>query len=308
LNLLIKNGADRRTSKHSSLLRKIRNVWNRRNKVTPEPLAQDVEVDAPKQFVEEFVSKRDFIAENIDEDQRLTIITLLLFNRIVDFGEDSACQRYLGKLYDDGAACRAAMRSILNASKELSRRSAADDASSGFFVSFWRRLQSLLLSSVFGQDTVKSIDSFHHLNISQQNELMIVHNFPEVDSIRFSTATADEIVAQCLVQGKAATEDVAQYAADFKSLALEERDLGSSAPLFRELSAAESTPQPIRSGTAVGGDLRQSSVSQNSQVDSRQLRDLETQLSELKELLRSSRAENLELKQALAAANPEQKS
>jgi hypothetical protein len=110
------------------------------------------------------------------------------------------------------------------------------------------------------------------------------------------------------VQGKAATEDVAQYAADFKSLALEERDLGSSAPLFRELSAAESTPQPIRSGTAVGGDLRQSSVSQNSQVDSRQLRDLETQLSELKELLRSSRAENLELKQALAAANPEQKS
>jgi hypothetical protein len=332
LNMLIKKGAEKRGKKSFSLLRKMQAFWSRHNKVSPEPIAQEVESDAPQQFIDEFVSKRDFIAENIDEDARLTMMTLLLFNRIADFGEDSACQHYLGKLFDDGAACRAAMRSIFDASEELSQRAAAEDASGGCVVSHWRRLHSWLLSSVFGQDMVKSINSFHRLDNGQQNELMKSHNFPLADSINFCTATADDMVAQCLAQGRAEHADAAQYAAGLKSLALGERDVGS-AQLYREPHAADSTSQRIGpSGTAVEEDASQTSVFQKPQASWRRLRDLETQLAELKasnselkasnsELKASNselkeshknesdafRAEILELKKSLSAAQPVQK-
>jgi hypothetical protein len=292
LNLMIKKGDDRSGNK-SSLIRKIRSVWSCKNKVMPDPIPLCVGADVPRQFVDEFVLKRDFIAENTDEDQRLTLVTLLLFNHMADFGDDSDCQHYLDKLHNDGAACRAAMRSICNASKELSLRAAAVDASNGFLVFLWRRLQSLLLSSVFGQDMVKSINCFHHLSISQQNELMTNHNFPDVDSISFSTVTADEIVEQCLMQDNAVSKNMAQHPADLNSLAAAERDFGNA--------------QPISSSTEVEGELSQRSFSYKSQTDSRRLRDLEAELSELKKSLSSCRAENAELKQALAAAPPMQK-
>jgi hypothetical protein len=142
LNVLIKNGAVKRNQSASSLLRRICNVWNRRNKIAPEPIEQDIESDAPKQFIKEFLSRRDFVAENIDDEARLTVITLLLFNRTADFREDGVCQHYLNSLFDDGAACRVAMRSIFDASQELSERYAAENSSSKAFVSFQRRLQS----------------------------------------------------------------------------------------------------------------------------------------------------------------------
>ena len=90
------------------------------------------------------------------------------------------------------------MRSIFDASQELSERYAAENSSSEAFASFRRRLQSWLLSSVFGEDTVKPIVAFHRLTNEQQNELMKSHNFPDIDSIKFSTTTADDMLAQSL--------------------------------------------------------------------------------------------------------------
>jgi hypothetical protein len=309
LNMLMKRGADKRDKHSSSLLRKVQTFWSRRNKVSPEAAEQDAEADAPQHFIDEFVSKRDFIAENIDDDARLTMITLLFFNRIADFGEDSACKHYLRKLFDDGAACRAAMRSIYDASQELSQRAVADDASAGFFVSHWRRLHSWVLSGIFGQDMM-NINSFYRLNNAQQNELLKTHNFPQADSVNFSATTDDDTVAQSLTQGKAEhVDDAAQYAAGLKSLALGDRVLGS-AQLYREQHAAYSASKPISSSSiAVEEHLSQSSVSLESQATSRRLRDLETQLEELKASLISHkndadafRTENLELKKSLAAA------
>jgi hypothetical protein len=280
------------------------------------------------------VSKRDFIAENIDEDTRLTIITLLLFNHIADFGEDSAYQHYLGKLFDDGAACRAAMRSIFDASEELSQRAEVEDAAGGYLVSYWWRLHSWLLSSVFGQDMVKSINTFHRLDNGQQNELFKRHNFPLTDSINFSTTAADDIA-----QGKAEHTDTSEYAAGLKSLALVDSNV-SSAQLYGEQLSADSTSLPIGPSSAViEDDARQSNLSQNPQANSGRDRDLETELAELKasfatqlsklkasnselkesnsklkELLVISknesdafRAEILELQKSLAAAQPMQK-
>jgi len=308
LNMVIKRGAKKRNTKPSTLLRKIQNVWGRRNsKVSPGAVAQDLEADAPQYFIDEFVSKRDFIAENIDDDARLTMITLLLFDRIEDFGEDIDCKHYLRKIFDDGAACRAAMRSIYDASQELSQRAAADDACSGVFVSFWRRLQSWVLFSVFGQDAVKSINCFHRLSNEQQNELMQTHNFPQAGSITFSTKTADDVVARCLAQSEAATKHAAQNALDLTSLALGQRDFGS-APLYREQPAVNSAFQRIvPSNTTVA----EGSNSQKSHADARRFLDLEAQVSELKaanselkKLLNSSRTE---LKQALIASQTVQK-
>ena len=310
LNMLIKRSADKRDRHSSSLLRKIQTFWSRHNsKVSPEAAAQDVEADAPQHFIDEFASKRDFIAKNFDDDARLIMITLLFFNRIADFGEDSACKHYLRKLFDDGAACRAAMRSIYDASQELSQRAAADDASAGFFVSHWRRLHSWVLSGIFGQDMI-NINSFYRLNNVQQNELLKTHNFPQADSINFSATTDDDTVVQCLTQGKADhVVDAAQCAAGLKSLALGDRGLGS-AQLYREQHAADSASKHSSpSSTAVEEHLGQSIVSPESQATSRRLRDLETQLEELKASLISHkndadafRTENLELKKSLAAA------
>jgi FtsZ-binding cell division protein ZapB len=165
------------------------------------------------------------------------------------------------------------------------------------------------------------------------------HNFPLADFVNFSTATADDMVAQCLAQGRAEHADAAQYAAGLKSLALGERDVGS-AQLYREPHAVDSTSQRIGpSGTAVEEDASQTSVFQKPQASWRRLRDLETQLaelkasnselkasnselkasnselkasnSELKELHKNEtdalRAENMELKKSLSAAQPVQK-
>jgi hypothetical protein len=172
---------------------------------------------------------------------------------------------------------------------------------------------------------VESINAFHRLDNGQQNELMKSHNFPLADSINFCTATADDMVAQCLAQGRAEHADAAQYAAGLKSLALGERDVGS-AQLYREPHAADSTSQRIGpSSPAVEEDVSQSSVFQKPQANSRRLRDLDTQLaelkasnselkasnSELKELHKNEtdalRAENMELKKSLSAAQPVQK-
>jgi hypothetical protein len=327
LNMLIKKGADKRGKESSSLLRKLQTFFSRRNKISPEPIVQDVESDAPQQFIDDFVSKREFIAENIDEDARLTVITLLLFNRTVDFGDDSACQHYLCKLFDDGAACRVAMRSIFDVLQELSLRAAAEDASGGYVVSYLRRWHSWLLSSVFGQDIVKSINSFHRLNSGQQIGLMKCHNFPLADSVNFSTTTADDMVAQCLTQGTVEPIDAAQHTASLNSLALGELDVGS-VQLHREQHAANSTSQRIGPiSPAVEEDVSQSTLSEKPQANSRRLLDFENQLaelkasfatqlselkesnSELKELLRSNkneadayRAEIMELKKSLAVA------
>ncbi len=282
LNALIKNGADKRNQSASSLLRRICNVWNRRNKIAPEPIEQDIESDAPQQFIKEFLSKRDFVAENIDDEARLTVITLLLFNRMADFREDSACQHYLNSLFDDGAACRVAMRSIFDASQELSERYAAENLSSEASVSLQRRLQSWLLSSVFGEDTVKPIVAFHRLTNEQQNELMKNHNFPDIDFIKFSTTTADDMLAQSLSDG------------DTTSL-----ELGSgSASMMHKQSAAhdDASLSMERSGVQVEAGIVKYSVPHMLQTDLPRIVDLEAQVSELKQLLSSCKNENVELK------------
>jgi hypothetical protein len=136
------------------------------------------------------------------------------------------------------------------------------------------------------------------------------HNFPQAASINFSATADDDTVAHCFTQGKAEhVDDAAQYAAGLKSLALGERVLGS-AQLYREQHAADPASKPISSSSiAVEEHLSQSSVSPESQATSRRLRDLETQLEELKASLISHktdvdafRAETLELKRSLAAA------
>jgi hypothetical protein len=226
LSILINKGAEKRDKQNSSLLCKVRNIWKRcQIKVSPDTIAQDVDSDAPRQFIEALVSKRYFIAENADEESRLTMIALLLFNRITDFGEDSACKNYLGKLFDDGVACRAAMRSIFDASEELSKETAAENATFiRSFVSLWRRMQIRLLSIVFGENTLRSSNSFHCLNSEQQNELMKNHKFPEADSINFSTTTADDILAECLADGKMAHEGPANRSQDLNAFSREKGD------------------------------------------------------------------------------------
>jgi hypothetical protein len=300
--MLIKKGAADHEKQSPSVLRKIQNLC-RRNKVCPEPAVLDVASDAPRQFIEEFVAKRDFIAENVDEEARLTVITLLLFNRNADFTEDIACQHYLDKLFGDGAACRAAMRAIFDASEELSKRSAAGDAYNGALVSTLRRVQSRVLASVFGQDMVKSIECFHRLDNEQQNELMKNHNFPEADSINFGAPTADTMLAQHLAGDKAGNTDAALQDSDLKSFGEVGPGVATAYP------AAASVLQPI--GAAVEDVQYKSGVSQKSILESRRLLELEAELSELKRLLGSSkieaeafRAEIAELKKALDAMQP----
>jgi hypothetical protein len=315
LHMLIKKGAaNDRDKQSSSLLRKIQNLLGRRNKVCPEPAARDVESDAPRLFIDKFVTKRNFIANNVDEEARLTIITLLMFKCKAEFEEDIACQHYLEKLFDNGSACRAAMRSIFDALEELSKRSAASDASKGVLVSLWRRLQSRMLSSVFGQDIAKSIEYFHRLDNEQQNELMKNHNFPEADSINFSAPTADSMLAQFLAEteGNVANTDAETQASGLKSNVVGERDLG----IAKAYPAAGSVFQP---STGFEKVRYKSRVSQKSLLESRRLLYLETELSELKQLLGSSRneadtfraeadafrAEIAELKKAIAAIQPQ---
>ncbi len=306
LNMLIKNGEEKRGNKSPSLLRKMQTFWSRRNKVLPEPVAQDVESDAPQQFINKFVSKRDFIVKNFDEDTRTTVITLLLLDRVADFGEDGACQHYLGKLVDDGAACRAAMRSIFDALEELSQRAAAEDTSGGC----WWHMRSWLLARVFGPDMVKSINWFHRLDNGQQNELMKSHDFPSADSIYFSITTADDMVTQSPTLSTVEHKNPALYTTGLKSPALEERNLGS-AQLYRQQHVADSTLQPIGpSSPAVEEGASQSSLSQNPQANSLRFLDLETQLAELKASDSKLRALNTELRASnteLRASNTELK-
>jgi hypothetical protein len=281
LNELIKNGPDERNQSASSLLQRICNIWNPRNKVAPEPMEQDIESDAPKQFIKEFLSKRDFVAENIDDEARLTVITLLLFNRMADFREDGICQHYLNSLFDDGAACRVAMRSIFDASQELSERYAAENSSSEAFVSFGRRLQSWLLSSVFGDDAVKPIVAFHRLTDEQQNELMKNHNFPDIDSIKFSTTTADDMLAQSLSEGDTASLELGS---------------GSESTTHKQSAARDRASLSMeRSDVQVEAGIVKYSVSHVLQTDLPRNVDLEAQVSQLKRLLSSCKNEISEL-------------
>jgi hypothetical protein len=159
---------------------------------------QYIESVVPKNFMKEFLSKRDFVAENIDDDARLTIVTVPLFNRMTDFKEDSVSKNYLNKMLDDGASFFVALRAICDASEELSQCFTDDVLSGESFLSFDWKLQLWLASKLLGKDAVNPIISFHRLSNEQKNELMQNDSFTDFNSAKFNMTTADEMVAKRL--------------------------------------------------------------------------------------------------------------
>jgi hypothetical protein len=280
LNMLMKNqNANKHSDNAPSLLQRIGNFVSRRNRILPAAIEQDIGSDVPNQFLQEFKLKKDFVSSSIEEDERLAMLTLLFFNRQTDFGTSNSCHRYHNRLFDDGASYRLAMRCIFDASQQLSQRTSLNSNS------FVCRLYQTLLYSMFGEE-VRTISSFNSLTNAEQNELLKNNNFLQFDSIKFSTKSTDDFLAEFLSETKApvAENDVEEFGSE------------NSPDFQRSVTASAASMANARVLT----DHDEISAPQLPPMDLQRQIELEIEISGLRDEIANLKEENSQLKRALS--------
>ena len=189
------------TASNVSWLQRIQNILKRSNKVAPSIPGNFLQRygDAPKLFVDEFESKRQFLSDNIEEEARLSLLTFMMFPNADDFGSSSDCQQFLHQFLENLDSFRKLFGATFRLTKDLED---ADSAEKRCSLSrkerFVRRVSDLL----FGDD-MKLLRSFHSLSEQEAMKLYQLHDFPDLDLDDFKIPSASEILEQLLAADNA---------------------------------------------------------------------------------------------------------
>ena len=176
-------------------LQKIRNCWKRSNKVFPsDPDDEQRHDDAPKSFVDAFALKREFVADNIEEEARLSLLTLMMFPDKEDFGSSRECKLYKDQFDVNLEAFRRAFRALFRLSKDLEF---ADSSEKLARLTRKERFFQRVSDVIFGEE-MKLLRNFHWLTGAEAVELFQRHNFPELEVDDFEIPTVDEVLQQLL--------------------------------------------------------------------------------------------------------------
>ena len=189
----------RNKSRHANVnvpwLEKIKNCLKRSNKIVPintgDPQRYE---DAPKLFVDTFALKRQFVEANIAEKAMVSLLTMMLFTEVDDFGSADDCKRYRHGFESNLAAFRQAFRVLFELSKSLE----SIDSSEKLMILTLQKSLFLRVSELTFGEAWKLLRNFHLLSDKETAELFLLHNFSELHVPDFSMLSADAVLKQLL--------------------------------------------------------------------------------------------------------------
>jgi BMFP domain-containing protein YqiC len=180
---------------HVSWLNQIRNCWTRSNKVAPSAAEnQQRQDDAPKWFVRVFELKRAFVEENIDEEARLSLLTLMIFPDDEDFGTLRDCKAYKKQFDENLSSFRHAFRTLFQLSKELK---SVDSSEKLMRLTLKERMFQRISDVIFGED-MKLLRNFHWLADEEADDLFKRYRFPELETGCERIPSVDDVLKQLL--------------------------------------------------------------------------------------------------------------
>jgi hypothetical protein len=193
------HGHLRNKSRHADVnipwIEKIKNCWKRSNKIVPmNPGDPQRYEDAPKQFVDSFALKRQFVEANIAEKARVSLLTMMIFTEVDDFGSTKDCKLYRHGFESNLASFRQAFRALFVLSKSLE---SIDSSEKIMLLSLQKRLFLRASELIFGEDW-KLLRNFHLLSDKETAELFQLHDFSELHVTDFSMLSVDAVLKQML--------------------------------------------------------------------------------------------------------------
>jgi hypothetical protein len=228
-----------------SWFQKVLNVWKRSNRVYPTNSDNtQFNDDAPKLFVDAFALKREFVADNIEEDSRLSLLTLMIFPDAEDFGSSRDCINFKHKFDKNLEAFQRAFQTLFKLSKDLEF---ADSSQKVAALSRKERIFQRVSESIFGEN-MKLLRNYHWLTDEEATELFRQHNLPELENDDFKAASVDDVLKQLF----AADADNPHLESNFDDQANTGKDCSST--------SSPSTLMSIASAVKARHDTRTSSA------------------------------------------------
>jgi hypothetical protein len=175
-------------------LQQIQNCWKRTNRVAPSQIDnQQLHDDAPKLFVDQFGLKRAFVEENIDEEARLSLLTLMIFPDAEDFGLSRDCKVYKKQFDENLESFRSAFRALFRLSKELKSVDPSEKLTSK------ERIFQRISDMIFGEE-MKLLRNFHWLADEEAVDLFRRHQFPELETEFERIPSVGEVLKQLVAK------------------------------------------------------------------------------------------------------------
>jgi hypothetical protein len=184
------------TASSFSWMAKLKNCWQKTNRIVPSRSDREqFSSDAPKMFVDQFSWKRQFVAENIEDEARLSILTLFMFQQEDDFGSSSECVRHKRMFDTNIAAFQKCLRALFRISKELgcmdSKKKIAELPRAD-------RIFQQLLDLIFGEE-LNLLRNFHWLKNEEAFDMFQRHEFPELQEGDCQAPSVSEVLKHLMV-------------------------------------------------------------------------------------------------------------
>jgi hypothetical protein len=185
--------ASKSTQSSVTWFQQIKNFWKKSNRVVPSGSENEQRSeDAPKMFVDEFALKRAFVEDNIQDEARLSLLTLLIFPDPEDFGSSTDCKCFKQQFDENMAAFRRMLQSLFRLSKDLeyadfSEKRAALNGTERFFLS---------VSNMLFGDEMKLLRNFHLLADEEAIDWFQRYKFPELEGDCKSAPSEDKVLKQ----------------------------------------------------------------------------------------------------------------
>ncbi len=151
--------------------------------------------DAPKLFVDHFDLKRTFVEENIQEEARLSLLTLMIFPDAEDFGLSNDCKIYKQRFDENLKSFRNTFRALFRLSKELKSVDSSERLTRK------ERMFQRISDMMFG-DEMKLMRNFHWLADEEAVDMFQKHQFPELETEYVNVPSVSDVLKQLVAKEK----------------------------------------------------------------------------------------------------------
>jgi hypothetical protein len=151
--------------------------------------------DAPKLFVDHFDLKRTFVEENIQEEARLSLLTLMIFPDAEDFGLSHDCKIYKKRFDENLKSFQNTFRALFRLSKELKSVDSSERLTRKERI--FRRIADMM----FGEE-MKLMRNFHWLADEEAVDMFQRHKFPELETEYVNIPSVSDVLKQLVAKEK----------------------------------------------------------------------------------------------------------
>jgi len=178
--------------------------------------------------------KRQFVADNIEEEARLSLLTLMMFPNADDFGSSSDSKRYLHHFLENLEVFRKSFGALFRLTKDLEVVNSSERQAR---LTRKERLVQRVSDLIFGED-MKLLRNFHSLTEEEAINLYKLHDFPDFEPEDFKVPSVAEILKQL-----SAADEAKPFQESVLSSQVQASKDGSLSPTIMKLEPANQAPQ-----------------------------------------------------------------